>query len=265
MSVRILEGDMRNVVRSLPPASFDLIVADQPYGQTALTWDRRVPGWPAIVRPLLKPSGSLWVFGSLRVFMETAGEFLNAGWRLSHDVIWEKQNGSGFATDRFRGVHEQIAHFYRDDAPWSGVYRKTPVTYDALAKKVHARSSRLGHTGDIGATFYESEPGGPRQMRSVLHVRNGHRKGTGHGTPKPAELIEPLLTYGCPPGGSVLDPFAGTGVTGLVAQRLGLEATLIEADPGAAANLRAQFSPVGQGLVDLFHHSKLRAGQGWAI
>ena len=43
-------------------------------------------------------------------------------------------------------------------------------------------------------------------------------------------LYEPLLRYACPVGGRVLDPFAGSGTTGLVAKRLGMKATLIEAD-----------------------------------
>jgi len=44
----------------------------------------------------------------------------------------------------------------------------------------------------------------------------------------PAALVEPLLKAGCPYGGFVLDPFGGAGTTALVADRLGLNATLIE-------------------------------------
>lgn len=44
----------------------------------------------------------------------------------------------------------------------------------------------------------------------------------------PPKLIEPLIKAGCPEGGTVLDPFGGAGTTGLVANRLGREAILIE-------------------------------------
>lgn len=40
----------------------------------------------------------------------------------------------------------------------------------------------------------------------------------------------PLITYGCPPGGAMLDPFAGSGSTGAVAKGLGMRAVLVEVD-----------------------------------
>lgn len=238
MSPTIHVGEMQDIVGLLPAASFDCILTDPPYGQTSYRWDRRVPGWPAMVRRLLKPTGSMWVFGSLSSFMATAGEF--AGWKLSQDLIWEKQNGSGFAADRFRRVHEQAALFYRDDAPWGGVYKNPQVTHDAKARRVRQPAGRAAHTGPVGATIYQTEDGGPRLMRSVLFVRNGHRQGIGHGTPKPEDLLEPMLRYACPSGGRVLDCFAGSGSTGIVAQRLGFGCTLIEADPEAAANAKSR-------------------------
>lgn len=47
----------------------------------------------------------------------------------------------------------------------------------------------------------------------------------------PPELAERCLKAGCPAGGSVLDPFGGAGTTALVADRLGLDCTLIELNP----------------------------------
>jgi DNA modification methylase len=49
----------------------------------------------------------------------------------------------------------------------------------------------------------------------------------------PPELIEPCIKAGCPAGGTVLDPFGGT--TGMVADRLGRDAILIELNPEYAA------------------------------
>jgi site-specific DNA-methyltransferase (adenine-specific)/site-specific DNA-methyltransferase (cytosine-N4-specific) len=53
----------------------------------------------------------------------------------------------------------------------------------------------------------------------------------GHPAPFPCELARRCIEYGCPPGGTVLDPFAGSGTTGLVADRLGRDAILIELSP----------------------------------
>ena len=51
----------------------------------------------------------------------------------------------------------------------------------------------------------------------------------------PEKLVEPCVLAGCPVGGVVLDPFGGSGTTGMVALRLGRSATLIELNPAYAA------------------------------
>lgn len=54
----------------------------------------------------------------------------------------------------------------------------------------------------------------------------------------PPKLIEPMILAGCPAGGTVLDPFGGAGTTGLVADRLGRNAILLELNPEYAAMAR---------------------------
>jgi DNA modification methylase len=51
----------------------------------------------------------------------------------------------------------------------------------------------------------------------------------------PPALIEPCIKAGCRVGGTVLDPFGGAGTTGMVADRLGRDAILIELNPEYAA------------------------------
>lgn len=58
----VLTGDCRALMPAHAP--FDLILADPPYGDTSLAWDRRVEGWLQLARAALAPTGSLWVFGS---------------------------------------------------------------------------------------------------------------------------------------------------------------------------------------------------------
>lgn len=224
MTVRILIGDVREKLAEIEPGSVDAIIADPPYGQTSLKWDKRVPGWPSLVLPKLKPSGSMWVFGSLRLFMETAAEF--AEWRMSHDIVWEKHNGTSMFDDRFRCVHEVAAHFYPAKARWSDIYHQAQYTNDATARTVR-RKNKPQHWGAIGPATYESEDGGPRMMRSVLQVRSEHGRAE-HPTQKPIGILEPLLAYCCPPGGTILDPFCGSGSAGLAAKINGRHAILIE-------------------------------------
>ncbi len=209
-------------------ASIDLIIADPPYGQTSLSWDKRIPNWPAAVRRLLKPSGSMWVFGSTRLFMETAASFRL--YKLSHDVVWEKQNGAGFFNDRFRTVHEIVAHFYPTTSKWRDIYKQPQFSNDATAKTVRRKQTPAHWTGERNPTHFVSEDGGPRLLRSVLYARNEHNNAE-HPTQKPVDILDLLIRYSCPPNGIVLDPFCGSGSTGVACALEGRHFIGIEKDP----------------------------------
>jgi site-specific DNA-methyltransferase (adenine-specific) len=226
-SVTIYCGDARAVLPQLAQR-FDCAVVDPPYSETSLEWDRRVPGWPALVGGALVDNASLWCFGSLRMFVETWQEFDD--WRHSQEVIWEKHNGSGFAADRFKRVHEIAVHFYRRDTPWGDVFKHPVKTPDANARRVRRRR-QPPHMGVVGEHFYESLEGGGRLARSVLYFRSCHGSAV-HPTQKPVELVRMLLEYSLRPGGVVLDPFMGSGTTLVAARELGRRAVGIEVDEG---------------------------------
>lgn len=227
MSVKIIHGDCRDVLAGMEPESFDCVVADPPYGETSLAWDHWPRGWLQAVLRVLKPTGSLWSFDSARMFHEHANEF--SGWKFAQDIVWEKQNGSGFHSDRFKRVHESAWQFYKAGAPWGDVYKLPQYTNDATAR-VTRRKTRPTHMGVIEGQVYTSEDGGPRLARSVIYCRNEHGRAV-HPTQKPLDLVLPLLRYACPVGGHVLDPFAGSGTTALAAKEMGAHATIIEANP----------------------------------
>lgn len=217
--VTLYHGDALMVLEQLH--GFDVIIADPPYGETNLRWDRWPRGWPMAV---LKLAPSMWCFGTLRMFMDHALDF--SEWQLAQDLIWEKQNGTNSAVDRFRRVHEQIAHFYR--GPWNEIYRNPLFTQDATKKQVR-RKARPLQWGEIGAASFVSHDGGPRRMRSVLHERNCHGRAI-HPTQKPLGVLAALLEYSCPPSGTVLDLFGGSFNAGVAALRLGLSYVGVEAD-----------------------------------
>ncbi len=200
-------------------------MADPPYGETSLTWDRRAAGWLPHILDRLKDSGSLWCFGSLRFFMASGREF--DGWSFIQDVIWEKHNGSNFTADRFRRVHEIAAQFQKAGVPWSAIYRQPVYTLDATARTVRTRG-QTPHTGKVGsASNYRTVDGGPRLARSVIKARscNGYAI---HPTQKPEGIVSPLIEYACPPDGLVLSPFMGSGTDLVVARTLGRRAIGIE-------------------------------------
>ena len=225
MTPIIIHGDCREVLARIKPETIDCVVTDPPYGQTSLPWDQPVDGWPKLIKRILKPSGSMWVFGTLRHFMKFTADFDD--FKMSHDVVWEKHNGAGFFNDRFRGVHELAAHFYRADSAWRDVYKCPQFTNDATKRTVRRKERPAHWTGARGPSHYISEDGGPRLQRSVIYARSEHGRAE-HPTQKPIEIVEALLRYACPPGGVVLDPFAGSGTTGVAAAAVGCQAVLVE-------------------------------------
>jgi site-specific DNA-methyltransferase (adenine-specific) len=227
MSVRLINGDCRDVLRTLPANTFDACIADPPYGDTSLDWDRLCAGWIPEVARVLKPASSIWAFGSMRFLAPLFSEMAEHGYRYSQDIVWEKQNGSGLHADRFRRVHEHAVLFYR--GRWGDVYHNAQYTPDAVARTVR-RKQKPAHWGVVGESHYRSEDGGQRMMRSVIYVRNEHGRAE-HPTQKPLRIIEPLVRYSVPSGGSYIVPFAGSGSELLVAQALGIDAIGIELNP----------------------------------
>lgn len=216
-TVMLFHGDALELLPKMPKA--DAVVTDPPYGETSLDWDRWPDGWPDAAS-LVAPQ--VWCFGSMRMFMDKGHQF--SGWKLAQDVIWEKHNGSNSANDRFRRLHELALHFYQGD--WSDVHKEPQFTNDATARTVR-RKARLAHWGDIGAGSYASEDGGQKLMGSVIYARSCHGYAVNE-TQKPEDIVAPLLRYSVPPGGLVIDCFAGSGTTGAVARKTGRRAILIE-------------------------------------
>ena len=244
----LMLGDCRDVLPTIDAGSADVCITDPPYGDTCLDWDSQVDGWIAEVARILKPNASVWVFGSMRFLAPLFAEFAAAGFKYSQDIVWEKQNGTGFHADRFRRVHEHAVLFYR--GPWADVYHDTQYTLDATAKTVR-RKTRPTHTGQIDAGHYVSEDGGPRMMRSVIYMANEH--GTAiHPTQKPVELLRSMVRYSVPPGGKVIDPFSGSASGAVACFEEGRRFLGIEKDPAhyrdAAARFDGLVNPVQAGL-----------------
>lgn len=219
--VTLYLGDCRVLVPELGLTA-DCIVADPPYGETSLAWDRWPDDWPTAISGAAK---SMWCFGSMRMFLDRRDEF--TFWRLSQDVVWEKQQGSSLLDDRFRRVHEAATHWYR--GKWADLFREPPR--EAFHGRTHAvqanGKAKPGHDGAGTTRGYVDD--GTRLVRSVLRVPNLRGRAE-HPTEKPVGILDPLIRYACPPGGTILDPFAGSGSSAEAARLTGRKAILVEAD-----------------------------------
>lgn len=237
-SVTLYLGDCREVLPELDLQA-DLIVTDPPYGETSLKWDRWPHEWLLVAQACAK---SMWCFGSMRMFLDRRDDF--AGWKMSQDVVWEKQDGSSFVTDRLRRVHEHALHFY--GGPWSEIYHQTPrVGHAGPDKSVRRRALVKAHHGERGESNYIDN--GTRLLRSVIYAPNMHGKGATNETEKPQSILEPLIEYGCPPGGLVLDLFAGSSSTLRAARAIGRRAVGIEA---REEQCEAAAKRLDQGVLD---------------
>ena len=209
----IYHGDCREMLDDI---AVEVCITDPPYGETSCAWDSRAEGW----LPLLQVR-DLWCFGSLRFFVENASEF--DGWKLGQDLVWEKQNGSGFAVERFLRVHELVTHWYQ--GAWSASYHDTPrVKRSGGSKSVRSRGE-TPHRGAIGSAGYVDD--GLRLVRSVVRCQNEQGSAL-HPTQKPLELVRFIAQYSCPPAGTIVDPFMGSGTTLRAAKDLGRKAIGIE-------------------------------------
>ncbi len=216
-AVTLYCGDCMELLPLLPSA--DAIVTDPPYGETSLEWDKWPDGWPTVAACV---ASQMWCFGSMRMFLDKRADL--ADWKLAQDVVWEKHNGSNSSNDRFRRLHELALHFYRGE--WKSLFRQPQFTNDATAKAVR-RKRRPPQWGEIGEHTYISEDGGPRMMGSVIYARSCHGYAVNE-TQKPEEIVAPLVLYSVPPGGLVVDCFAGSGTTLAVARKTGRRAIGIE-------------------------------------
>lgn len=157
------------------------------------------------------------------------------GWYLRQDIIWSKPNPMPESvSDRCTKSHEYIFllskakkyYFDADSIKEEGCPESEKRYRSAFStgKKEMAGAGRIGNAKN---TAGKKKYTGFRNKRDVWRVPNGSYRGA-HFATFPEKLIEPCVLAGCPVGGVVLDPFAGSGTTGAVAKRNGRGCILVE-------------------------------------
>ena len=156
------------------------------------------------------------------------------GWWLRQDIIWHKPNPMPESVeDRCTKSHEYIfllsknSHYYFDNQsikePTVGM-GKTNIRFGG---NKYGDSTDPKHATKSGNKYTDS---GLRNKRSVWTVNTKGYKGV-HFATFPRDLIVPCVLAGSPVGGIVLDPFNGSGTTGVVSLNLGREYIGCELNP----------------------------------
>lgn len=162
------------------------------------------------------------------------------GWYLRQDIIWHKPNAMPESVrDRCTRSHEYIfllsksERYYFDADAIREPFVTPPRTGERRSYSTGCASSfdmERGHIGQHGNfAGLPLNPNG-KNKRDVWTVSTGGFKGA-HFAVFPEKLAEPCVLAGCPKGGLVLDPFMGSGTTGVVAKRLGRRFIGIDINP----------------------------------
>ncbi len=222
MSTQIYNEDALTGMARMGDASVDLVIVDPPYGlgkdygndsdrlaaPEYLAWSRR---WINAVVPKLKAKGSLYVFLTWQHSPEIFS-YLKTRMTMVNEIIWDRRVPSmGGSTRKFSSVHDNIGFFAKSRDYYFDI-DAVRIPYDAETKKARTRSVFVGAKWlEIGYN--------PKDVWSVSRLHRQHGEREDHPTQKPLEIVERMVLASCPEGGTVLDPFMGSGTSAVAALR----------------------------------------------
>src|SRR3990167_9458019 len=157
------------------------------------------------------------------------------GWYLRQDIIWAKPNPMPESvTDRCTKSHEYI--FLMSKSP-NYYFDNEAIKEPAVSEgSVHVHKDGNKTSTKKDDPLFATKPqmtivtGAFRNRRSVWTIVVRPSK-EAHFATFPEQLIQPMILAGCPKGGTVLDPFMGSGTTAVVAERLNRQWIGIELNP----------------------------------
>lgn len=225
---RIIQGDTRSILQSLPAQTVDLIFADPPYNlqlQNSLwrpdltpvqavndAWDQFddfaaydafTREWLSSAQHVMRDTATIWVSGTYHNIFRVGAIMQDLGFWLLNTVCWFKNNAMpNFNGTRLKNDVEFII--------WAKKHETSRYTFHHHLMKqfndMH-KGKQLGSVWRIPATT------GKERLRTA----EGQRL---HSTQKPEALLKRIILASSSPGDVVLDPFLGTGTTAVVAKQL---------------------------------------------
>lgn len=243
------------------PEQFDAIVTDPPYNIGELYdshHDRMTPDayrdasrqWLEAMAYSLKPGGSLWVVINVEwsaYYRSVCEDYLEL--TLQNEIVWAYTFGH-HQNNKFGRDHARILYYTRGKSPayWGADDIRVPsMRQSVYGDKRAVKAGRI--PSDVWACPLPGEQA-PSCDCSRGDVWISHRMTTrfkrrygGPDTPVPPnqlpeQLVERIVLASCPPGGLILDPFAGSGTVPAVAVRLGRRAVGLDVSEAYVGSAR---------------------------
>jgi site-specific DNA-methyltransferase (adenine-specific) len=252
---QIERGDAADVLEGYPAETFDSVTCDPPHGVLRQPWDV-LPSqkiWDEIFR-VVKKGGMLVAIGAPSTYRHMAVAVEKAGFSVEDMGAWIFATGRPAGEHRLKPAHAPILFARRPGAPGGLNIDECRLAYEDDADRDQTRRSNtlrasgkrrpgiyhdsLNQNARERADFTPKHEGRwPANVMSEERLFGEHSKyfvipkvrdTSAHPASKPLALMVHLVKLSCPPGGIVLDPFAGSGTTGAAAVVTGRRAVLIE-------------------------------------
>lgn len=232
----VICGDACGVLERLAKNRFELLFADPPYNLTkrfgernfkqtdAERYEEWLDSWLRLCVPLLKRTASVYICGDWRsgAAIQRAG---SKYFKLRNRITWEREKGRG-ARANWKNSAEDIWFFTVSDE----------YTFNLDQVKQRRRVIAPYRQNGRPKDWVESEEGNfrdthPSNLWTDMTVPFWSMpENTDHPTQKPEKLLAKIILAATRPGDLILDPFAGSGTTAVVAKKLGRHFTAIEAE-----------------------------------
>lgn len=233
---RIICGDAFEILAKLQSERFDLLFADPPYNltkefgkekfkqTTSDAYEAWLDSWLKLCVPLLNSTASLYICGDWR----SSAAIQRVGsryFKLQNRITWEREKGRG-AKRNWKNAAEDIWFFTVSD---EFTFNLDDVK---IRRRVLAPYTKSGEPKDWqkrgDGNFRDTHPSNIWTDISVPFW--SMPENTNHPTQKPEKLLAKIILASTNPGDLILDPFAGSGTTAVVAKKLGRNFIAIESD-----------------------------------
>ena len=244
--INLINDDCLTVLQTLDTNSVDSIVTDPPYGISFLgnDWDYELPSyaiWEQCLR-VLKPGGHLFSFSSARTYHRLAVSIEDAGFEIRDQIMWVYGQGMPKGGN-LKPAHEPICIARKPGKGKLNVDEcRIPLAEGEVKPWAVGEYSTDTTVGSIRPTMRTPDKH-PESRYPANFIHDGieekwgrffycakDRTGIKHPTVKPIKLMEYLVRLATQPGGIVVDPFMGSGSTGVAAINQGYQFIGIEKD-----------------------------------